>query len=846
MPAYGSGSKIPQVAIQPSALPVAANILPAAGQPVRGNTLQQIAEALAPFNQGLLAFGKRAVDVDNERAAGAGENLDFSGVSSAVTENPYLERGMALNSKFKEIVERSGASDAANPYFQIAARQNFGRTLGMKYRTAIWGMKEQVTDPDNPMTYEEASAKAAESVLGSSLQDDYYGFSGFRDVAKKTDSEMMLAFAEERMKRVETKGALVAKEAVMEAIVSGDMELANQTWGDYQTKVTDPTKVRANFIGMAQDVLKSSTSIEDLGDRMDRLMGIKYGNQIVWDNADLHAELVQFEQDARSKVLGRLEQESRLSGLALDKARKDLYASGFIGEAQRHASNNGEEIAGGRLSDWASNRIDELAQKNGWSQETTDQMRSTSLDLAQQVVARTAALSNVKSQENLVKLMGQIAAGSLTSEEQIWNASAEMGVQPDDSIKAIDYYSKRVGPAGAALNETVGSLTTQNAGLIAENGNSNGTIPFDANGRPTPAGALEAQKRANNIGTQVLAAGDDFIRGAVPDSSGKFYNEYLQQSQQAAAYAVKRFVIDKNAELVKADFESDARAAASGKVSVDGRYQARPEDTASKTWDSQKSIGDLVQQISQGKASATAVQVPEQIRSQWDGVMTRLAKDYDLGFGMGTAPNIVETRKAAAEALFRAMESGGPVVTNDARISGSVLRMLQFPGALIASPFIGTDRAYAAMDNAYNAFATKKDKNAILQDYGTVMRMGCLTLDEVLADADSMGLKVFGITIPLDPKERTAAAFSVPLIQSEDELRDTAKVSAVMKKFGLTDKEMPQFIRAQQILLQIKRRGVNEYEESVIAGGVSDAQVQEARSGYYRALEAAQQKANSK
>lgn len=839
MPGYASGQNIPQIAIQPSASPISANVFPAAGQPVRGaNQLQQIAEALAPFNAGLLNYAKKNVDIANERAVAEGEQVDFSGVSQE-------KQGEDLNKQFKRVIEQSGASDAANPYYQIAARQNFGRQLGMQYRAAIYGMKEQVSDPNNPMSYPEASAQAAQQVLGNSLEGDFYGFTGFHEVAKKTDAEMMMMFTEERTKRVETQGALTTKETVMGAIAGGDVETANAAWQSYQKTVTDPVKVRANFTGMAKDTLRGAVDMDDLNNRLDRLASIKYGNQPVSDNTDLYGELLQSADEARSRIYGKLEQDNKLSALAVAKASKEMYAGGLIAEAYRHAQTNGVEIAGGQIDIWAGGRIDELAKEHGWSPETTDQMRGIGLEMVQQVVARTANMANIRGQEGLVKLQGMIASGQITSESEVWARAGALNVANDDAMKAIDYFSKRNGPAGAVLNESMDKATQSNAGLLAEQMNANGSVPFDISGKPTPRGALEANRHATAIREQLERRGSDFLTGIAPDKSGKFYQQYLDVSQQEGLFALRRHMNDQNDVLIHDAFERTDAAAIAGKISVDGKWVPSKQDTASTTWSAQKSVHELVMQVSDGTASLTSGPGAEQVKAQWTGTMTRIAKDYDMGFFLGTSPNLGEGRKAVAEALFRAYRENRPVVTNDGWMGGWAAAAAVSIPAAVMRPFVGSEQTYTVFENANRVTATQKDANEILADYGQVMRMGGLSLQDVLNDRDSLGIKVFGVAIPNDPAEMKVAAFSLPMISSEHELKDSKLVSDVLKKFGLTDAEAPKFIQAQKILLDINRLGKAKYEEPVWMGGVTDGQVQEARSAYWGALELAQWKAKN-
>lgn len=839
MPRYGSGDNIPQVAIQPSASPVSLNVLPAAGQPIRGaNELMQIAEAMAPFNQGLLAFGKRAVDIQNENAAILGSSMNFTGVN-ADNVSPE-QRAAELNKQFKSVIERAGVSDAANPYFQMAARQNFGRKLGFDYRSALYAKKEQVTDPDNPMPYEQASAEAAQAVLGDALVNDFYGFAGFREVAQRTDQEMMLAFAQEAVQRKETKGALHAKAALSDAIIHGDVEAANAVWSDYQTKVTDPVKVRANFVGAAKDIVMSASDMDQLYERLDRLREIQYGNQIVGDNMDLNTELIQFEDQAKRAILSKMEQEARLTGIAFDNAKKELYAAGFVSEGFRHIQNNGAEIAGNNIADWASVFVDDLSKSRGFSQSVADQLKSYAIEQVQALVARTAAMSEVKAKNANKQILSQVLDGTLKTQEDVLNAGEAIGAEPSEIAAAIDLQIRRAGPVQTSIDQTIESLTGQNAGVLLSHYNANGAMPFGADGKPTASSALESNRHSIRISSELLTLSEQFTTDQIPDSSGRFFSEYSKQGQQQAAASVRRFLADKNSALVKSAMDASDRAVTAGKVSMNGAWIKKPESQADANWRPWGTMGDYVRDAASGKEIFDPNTLPAQAQTLFRDQINRLSEDYDVG--LTSTGSVEQLRVAVAERLFTAARSGTPVEINDNDIMGSLTAAVAFPGGLLVG------RPLIASRNGYNWWSTFKNVDAIREDYATVMRMGGITLDHILTNQDQEGLPVFGLTLPNTKEERMKAAFSIPLIQSLDELADTGKVSAVLRQMGLTDTEMPQFIRAQQILYQVRRAGTNADGRWFTPGNTaffattSEQQLQEAKSAYFKALEDARKK----
>lgn len=836
MSRYATGSNIPQVAIQPSASPISLNVLPAAGQPIRGaNDLIQIAEALAPFNQGLLAFGKRAVDAENERAAIAGSTLDFGQVQAQNV--PIEQRAAELNRQFKSVIEKSGVSDAANPFFQIAARQNFGRKLAFDYRAAMYAKREQVTDPDNPLSYQQASAQVAQEVLGEALVGDFYGFAGFREVAQKVDAELMNEFGVEAIRRKESKGTLFAKQALTAAIMQGDVETANRAWADFQTKVTDPVKVRAAFMGSAKDILMSAPDLEQLSSRLDSLRSVQFGNQSVSDNMELVTELVQFEDQARKTIVAKLDQENRASEMAFDNAKRAMFGQGFVSEAYRHIQTKGAEIAGGSLADWASVYVDDLAQKNGFSDSVRERLKDFAIERVQALTARTDAMSASRSKDALNELYRGIHDGSLPSEEAVYARGLELGVSPDDINEAVERRARRGGPVQTAIERTLEETVGQNAGLLSSHMNANGLLPFGLDGRPTASGALESNRHAMRIQADLILEANRFTADEVPDKQGKFFSEYANQGQQQAAAAVRRFMADRNADLVKGVMEESDQAVSAGKVSIRGSFVKPEEDKAAENWKSWQDLGNLVSEVSKGTVSVSDKSVPPQMEQIFRDRMDQLAKDYDIGFLSGTRGSVEQLRVAVAERLFTAMKDGGDIETKDRDIIGGA----SFAVAGLVPLLTGGEAGSSLPGAAYSYWSTFKNVDQIREDYANVMRLGGLTLDHILQDRDQEGLPVFGLTLPKTKEEAMKAAFALPMVQSLDELRDFGKVSAVLKRLGLTDNEMPQFIQAQRILFDIRRVG-KRYEVPASVSFTTPEQLETAKSAYFQSLESAKQK----
>jgi len=190
-----------QVAIQPSASPVSLNILPAPGQRFSGNTLQQIGESLAAFSPSLQGMLARRVEEDKRALSAQGAAVDFSSAFDVDPAASPADRQAALNDAFKQSIAKQGGPDSANPFFLIAARQNFGRTVGLRYRNALASLRDEATDPDNPVPFGEIARRAAEMAGAEAVTNDVYGASGFASVAQEVNAEMSGAFQQEMRKK---------------------------------------------------------------------------------------------------------------------------------------------------------------------------------------------------------------------------------------------------------------------------------------------------------------------------------------------------------------------------------------------------------------------------------------------------------------------------------------------------------------------------------------------------------------------------------------------------------------------------------------------------------------------
>jgi len=834
MPKYASGDNIPVVGIQPSAAPVAINVLPAAGQPTKGSQLQQIAESLAPFNQGLMAFGSSMVKQDAEHAQQMGENLDFGGVSGGLDKIAPELRGAELNKRFKSIIETSGGSDASNPYFQIAAQQNYGRTLGLDYRNAIYGMKEQLTDPEHPMTYGDASAKAAESVLGDSLKDNFYAFSGFRDVASKTDHEMQMRFQEERTQRMETLGGMRVQEVMSKAISAEDPILLNASWAQYQLSVTDPAKVRATYITAARSSLQAAPDAESLVKSFEMLAGMQYGNAAVHDNIPLYVDLVQSRDAAETAMMTKLQRETIMGNMAEKKASEQMSGEGMETDVLNHAQS--DHFTTESISDYAKKHVDEMAKKFGWSEATKDKMFGNVNDMANKALTNVLQSQGVHDALNDKtiedKLGKKIMAGEATAEEIMASGASTAG-----QISMMKLRSEFTNSTVTAKESALESAQNMTASVMSQVVSSvyPGTTPDST----SIYGKVAANEMAMVMKNQLSMEADAFIKGDMRDSSGKTYADYKAISPTTGAASVKGFLDQRTQELLKQRMDQTQIDIKAGRIWENGKWVAKESDakvSAKYTQANDQVAQEALNAQGGGSVDKAAANVMQNKYSE----LQAISKNTDMGY-FGNSVNVGAVRSRLGQLYYRSKENlvkegTDRIITNDDFVSNTIQN------------FLGLGMSAYGGGGDGGVTGTKMNLSEISQDYGTVTRLQGLTFHEILADEDSNGIPVSGVSLPLSKEDKQRAAFNTLMIRSTDELRDSASVSAVLSKLGLSDAEKPRFIQVQNALLVLHKRADEMYGSTwtFTPDNTTPADVAEAKGIMQRTIEQHQARQNTK
>jgi hypothetical protein len=445
----------------------------------------------------------------------------------------------------------------------------------------------------------------------------------------------------------------------------------------------------------------------------------------------------------------------------------------------------------------------------------------------------------------------KISSGQLRTRSQLEDAMNNEGIPEFAKPSLLEYLEKRQGAAMSQAMMMVTQLQTGNANAIS-NMFQGGMFPSGVNGAGNPEANVEGALWATKIGAQINSKLDMYIKDQVPDASGKFYSDYQKNSQEEADVSVKSFAFNANTEAMR-DFQAEMeKNVAAGRTSKNGAFVPKSPKLERGITMIDDTKAKLVDSVISGNADLT--ELPAELKAQ-HSELVKIANEYDFGL-FNNPVHRPEMKNTIAKRLFESIQAGGsPVVTNDARISGSILGGLravyEYPVATLSTRTYA--EAAANVSGAYDAYATKKDATAALNDYRVVSRADGLSLDMVIHNQDASGLPVFGITIPKNQTEMQKDAMRVLLIQNESELNDSAAVNAVLGRLGLDASYADRFKTVQRGLLQLRQKMDREYGVSNPYFGTTeqsqrdDAQYRAMTSNpslYQRLLNSAQEKTN--
>ena len=343
MSQFGGIQQIGQTAFNPVAAPVETYVVPIAGQPLAGNNLQQIAEALAPLSPALNRFAMAVTEVDREQAALEGAAMDFSTVK--------LTEDIESNERaFRDLIAETGSPNAANPYFIIGARKAYGRHVARQYESEVLSMKDTITDPFNGPDYATAVAGVRQK-YAAQLGDNIYSSSEFGLAAQEIDGRMSRRLFEERSAKME-KFYVEEMKTTLGNELQGLREfgktpeaierisnLGNELW----KKGIDFGDVLTQTIQTIFD--NPDTTQEDIDEIMAELPDVMVGKAKVGQNAAMMAQFASLEQRAKRSKLERADMEMKKIDAKIDDfVVSVLQPSNFFNDIASPANNPHEMV----------------------------------------------------------------------------------------------------------------------------------------------------------------------------------------------------------------------------------------------------------------------------------------------------------------------------------------------------------------------------------------------------------------------------------------------------------------------------------------------------------------------
>lgn len=318
---------IPMVGIEPSAAPITTNVQPAPGQPLRGNTLQQVAEALSAFNAGLVGLGQAVVNRDNQAAADAGAAADL------VRQEDLLKKS------WRQIIADTNSPHAANPYYQVEAAKNLGRRLAIDSWRRVRERKDQITDPVSPADLASVYEESVDADTRRLLAENYYARLGFDESSQRLRVEAENAFDQERLRRIEARAGIefermasgMLVDAASGRIGAEEMEAQLSTaWSALNSVTSDPTDLERILLKTIDSALKALPSDRAVDDAVSMIGRLSFQGATVESNIPLMARLHESAVEASRLIAARSDADDREMKRKADEAERRALEGGAV------------------------------------------------------------------------------------------------------------------------------------------------------------------------------------------------------------------------------------------------------------------------------------------------------------------------------------------------------------------------------------------------------------------------------------------------------------------------------------------------------------------------------------
>jgi len=783
-----SPNNLTQVAIQPVASPVSLNILPAPGQQFQGNQLQQLGESLAAFSPALQGMLARRVDEDKRMLAAQGQSVDFGQVNLDVSPDASPEeKQAALNNAFKDAIRKNNAPDSANPFFLIAARQNFGRTVGLKYRNALASLEGQATDPDNPTPFHELAQKASEMVGAEAVTSDVYGAAGFASVAQEANAEMQSRFQQELRKRNDFVALERTQQGIAEAIVTGAIsdgawteespvyQAAQSSIDSIQLTTTDPAVARKAVLGASVVAFSQIKDPDDLDEALSSVAKLRFGKSYIRDNPALFMEIARRKDERMDELIREGTRQDQLVNKQVDRFSREASKLGFNEQVSDAVLNGTPEKAQQALD----SIIDKIVTENPdmpavVKDELRAKMQKNLTSLAQSVQYSRNAINEA----GFTDTFELIDLGVVDNMEILRQRMDDLRLPTPQQIQLRKYFEENVGvvsTAGTAYSMSNGKSIV---GRIMQGMTAAGMTQMDpATGQQRlPLDKMdEAQQYETTWRIEANKHVQRFLRGDVTDpATGKSYtelkNSFGTEFANKAINSVLDSFYDKRINDLNGQFKAEQAASAANVQSRSSTGQVGFTDMVARQ---QKAAADNVAGVVEGNQGSTTdidKVITKGLQSEMDDVKKVGA---EVGFGYGRAFEPQQLVSHLGE-MWKVASEKGSVEVN---VNGFVWDSPQ-----------------------------KFSADAVLQRYGRMKRSVTVGLDpyEVTFNQTREGLPVFGVVLP-KKEDAVEFAFSIPMFTYEEQLRDPEVANDLMDALNLPANVRESFIARQATLLRVRK-----------------------------------------
>lgn len=541
-----NGESIPQVGIQPFASPIQTNVLPAPGQQLQGNSLQQLAESLSVFNSGLMAYGQAKVTQQNRMEDERGGSLDFSEV---------FARGDHLNKSFKQIIADMGLPDSANPYFLAAAERNFGTFAAMKVRNGVLSRMAELSNPELDSAQQagllnQIIAEESERWGSKRFKGNFYATNAFNESVASFFPEIERQANEQYLRNKETQALGDFESAITEMLAIGKLDASGSDqfsrqmvaeMTDIQRFTTDPEKIRSAIFRSVVTAFQGAANEEEINNIMSAALDLPYGQgKTVADNMGLYAQLAAARSRAEDGIERKADQEDRRFRRSFAAASRQAGEAGFIQSILPVIQGGGDVV--GALQKWTE---DFRAKNPDIPPAVMDALYEDQFSTIAKLSQNQNAISSQGDTDDANWLMGQIVKGNITL-DQVVDFATERGLDAARFVPVFEAAQAGQGRVKGKVQQAAILLTTQLAKEAEELG-----VRFDP---------LDRNQAIDSEVTQALVG---FFEGT-ETFEGKTYKDYEKEGRANAATAGERFINAKLQEIrkrVQEQLKNDAAGA---------------------------------------------------------------------------------------------------------------------------------------------------------------------------------------------------------------------------------------------------------------------------------------------